>query len=952
MAGSKKTEMLRQVEGTCRDRGITLTLHPKPKKEDGTAQMQELAEVLKGSSEDSSSAPIIGTLPKDKPTGAMPELWNKTLADTGFTVVDVSSALGDIFAVKEDDEVTNVKKAAYLASQAMSFAVKQLEDIIDQEKKVKHSKLMAIVEEAIQNPAKLNIRLKPEAVDLAYSPLFQSGGDYDIKYWVNISNDDRIHYDVIMCCLGTRYSSYCANVGRTLLVNPNKKQEEEYAAIFAAQAAAINALTEGAKMSAAFEGAVAALKEKGQHHLVEKLPKNIGSIIGLELKDNTQNLSATNDKVVKAGMTFNVTVGVAGLERKDAGDGQAKTYALLLSDTVVVKPTGTPAEVVTLTTKDWKEIAYFLDAEDDEEDEDEDEDEAEDEEAADGGAAAAQRVAVRKSARTEQVDFKAREEERRRQKENQEELLTRVNEATLQMLTKTGGAGQSSAGVRKITDIVAYKAVNDVQHNNSLTVQVDLKNETVLVPIYGVLVPFHILTIKNATNSQDGEHSYIRINFNYTGNYDASAKYATAIFVKELSFRTSDTRHAAKVVQEIKMLRGNVQQRDKEKAERATLVQQEKLIRSKSRIYTLPDVWVRPAFGGKGRKVTGTLEAHANGFRYTSPKGEELDIMYRNIKHAFFQPAEKEMMTLLHFHLHNPIMVGKKKATDVQFYTEVMDAVQTLDAGRRSMYDPDEIEEEQRERERRNQTKRQFSAFVKKVQHDIWEREFGDLNLEFEMPFRELGFTGVPARSTCFIMPTVNCLVELTEMPFTVITLSEVNLVNLERVGFNLRNFDLVFIPKDLDRDVWRIDAIPSQHMDTIKDWLTSIEVKFYESKVNLNWKNIIKTIKDDPEGFIEDGGWNFLDDEGSDSEDGEEEESDFAPSEAEEVEVSEGESSEDESLVESGDDSEVSLDSDESEGLDWDELEEQALNDDKRKFQDGDEDEGRKGRSSKKARR
>ena len=39
---------------------------------------------------------------------------------------------------------------------------------------------------------------------------------------------------------------------------------------------------------------------------------------------------------------------------------------------------------------------------------------------------------------------------------------------------------------------------------------------------------------------------------------------------------------------------------------------------------------------------------------------------------------------------------------DVQFFTEVMDSVQTLDGGRRSMYDPDEIEEEQRERDQRN----------------------------------------------------------------------------------------------------------------------------------------------------------------------------------------------------------------------------------------------------------
>lgn len=40
-------------------------------------------------------------------------------------------------------------------------------------------------------------------------------------------------------------------------------------------------------------------------------------------------------------------------------------------------------------------------------------------------------------------------------------------------------------------------------------------------------------------------------------------------------------------------------------------------------------------------------------------------------------------------------------------------------------YDPDEIEEEQRERERRNQINRQFNQFVKRVQQDVWERDFG-----------------------------------------------------------------------------------------------------------------------------------------------------------------------------------------------------------------------------------
>ena len=71
------------------------------------------------------------------------------------------------------------------------------------------------------------------------------------------------------------------------------------------------------------------------------------------------------------------------------------------------------------------------------------------------------------------------------------------------MLNKGGGAAGGGGGQgRRITDIVAYKSPSDMQHNNSLTVQVDHRSECVLVPIYGVLVPFHILTVKNASNNQ------------------------------------------------------------------------------------------------------------------------------------------------------------------------------------------------------------------------------------------------------------------------------------------------------------------------------------------------------------------------------------------------------------------------------------------------------------------
>ena len=59
------------------------------------------------------------------------------------------------------------------------------------------------------------------------------------------------------------------------------------------------------------------------------------------------------------------------------------------------------------------------------------------------------------------------------------------------------------------------------------------------------------------------------------------------------------------------------------------------------------------------KRLSGVLEAHANGFRYTSIRGDKVDIMYNNIKHALFQPCDGEMIILLHFNLKNPIMFGR-----------------------------------------------------------------------------------------------------------------------------------------------------------------------------------------------------------------------------------------------------------------------------------------------------
>jgi nucleosome binding factor SPN SPT16 subunit len=198
-----------------------------------------------------------------------------------------------------------------------------------------------------------------------------------------------------------------------------------------------------------------------------------------------------------------------------------------------------------------------------------------------------------------------------------------------------------------------------------------------------------------------------------------------------------------------------------------------------------------------------------------------VDILFSNIKHLFFQPCDNELHAIIHVHLKAPILLnGKKKAKDIQFIRETSDAMhdETGNRKRKARYgDDDEIEQEQEDRRRRQLLNREFQGFATKIQETA---ETQDYQFEVDVPFRELGFNGVPYRSNVLLQPTTDCLVNLTDQPVLVITLSEVEIVHLERVQFGLKNFDMVFIFKDFSRAPVHVNTVPMESLDDIKEWL------------------------------------------------------------------------------------------------------------------------------------
>jgi len=67
----------------------------------------------------------------------------------------------------------------------------------------------------------------------------------------------------------------------------------------------------------------------------------------------------------------------------------------------------------------------------------------------------------------------------------------------------------------------------------------DRKYETVILPVFGIAVPFHISTIKNISQSVEGDYTYLRVNFFHPGatmgrNEGGSYPQPDATFVKEV----------------------------------------------------------------------------------------------------------------------------------------------------------------------------------------------------------------------------------------------------------------------------------------------------------------------------------------------------------------------------------------------------------------------------------
>jgi nucleosome binding factor SPN SPT16 subunit len=286
--------------------------------------------------------------------------------------------------------------------------------------------------------------------------------------------------------------------------------------------------------------------------------------------------------------------------------------------------------------------------------------------------------------------------EEQKRKEHQKELAKRLNDDARERLLNQKGAVSKEKTRKAVT---AYRNQSQMPYKNSdlqeLKIYVDKGHETIILPIFGTPTPFHISTLKNLSSSVEGDYTYLRLNFfhpgasiNKTGAITSEADpNQDCAYIKEITYRATNIKESGEIsppstnlglaFKYIKDMQKEYKEKENEEKEKEGMVKQDSLILANNKNNPkLKDLYLRPNIVQK--RTPGTLEAHTNGFLYTSLRGDKVEILYNNIKHAIFQPCDHEIIILIHFHLKHAIMFGKKKNLDIQFYTEVGEVITDL----------------------------------------------------------------------------------------------------------------------------------------------------------------------------------------------------------------------------------------------------------------------------------
>jgi nucleosome binding factor SPN SPT16 subunit len=324
LSSKKKIEFLEAAKGQENGSIFELKLLLREKSDDNAANFEEMLKYAKGKS--NGETVKVGLLLKehrangDLKEGSIVGGWEKKLVDPDSKVdlVDITAGVSMVMAAKDDTELDLMKKSSVLSNKVFKHGfMTRLETVIEDSSKTTHEKLAQEVDEIIEDPSKISLKVQKETVQSCYFPIVQSGGKYDFKVSAQ-STSDTLKFDIITVSLGARYQYYCSNIARTILIDPPKKVKEMYDLLHGMYEACLKVMVPGNALKTVYNAAVKFLKSQGKEDLVDSLPKSLGFSMGLDFRDTLLQLNPKSTVPFRQGMVFNLAVSLSGLKLSEA----------------------------------------------------------------------------------------------------------------------------------------------------------------------------------------------------------------------------------------------------------------------------------------------------------------------------------------------------------------------------------------------------------------------------------------------------------------------------------------------------------------------------------------------------------------------------------------------------------------------------------------------------------
>ncbi len=268
--------------------------------------------------------------------------WESYLNRLKFKLIDISADFVYLSASKTPLEIDKITTTAHLTYSLMSEILS--EDNLGlknwKNKPMTHGQLAEKVEDVLEKEDYKSL-YKMGHLELCYGSIFHSGSDTEL--FSPRSDEKAVRQGPVTCSLGLSYEHYCANVIRTVLVDPTEQQRRHLSHLSEIYRAVLAELRDGALLSSVYAAAKAKVRQI-DGRLESHLTEDCGFSAGIEFCKNNLRICPESTSSARLGMTFNLVLGLTNLrDPSAAASGQSEAYSLFIGDTVLVNGPHSPA---------------------------------------------------------------------------------------------------------------------------------------------------------------------------------------------------------------------------------------------------------------------------------------------------------------------------------------------------------------------------------------------------------------------------------------------------------------------------------------------------------------------------------------------------------------------------------------------------------------------------------